>query len=184
MNKFFTRFVDLVLAAAGFFLFLPVNLVIALFIILEDKGPVFFLQERAGRKMKPFLIVKFRTMNHDRVTKIGKWIRTHGLDEIPQIINVLKGEMSIVGPRPLKIEDVRRLGWDQSFYQARFAVNPGITGLAQLYGGIGRKISVLLDKVYVQKKSLFLDIRIIFLSFMVNIVGKKKVRELLRDEPL
>ena len=105
------------LAVAGFLIFLPVNLIVAARIKLEDGGCLFFTQERIGQNRKPFRIVKFRTMNdRGEVTRAGAWARSRGLDEIPQIVNVIRGEMSIIGPRPLTAADIDRIGWNGSFY--------------------------------------------------------------------
>lgn len=177
MYRLFKRPVDIVLSITGLLLFFPLLVLAALLIKLEDGGPLFFRQKRVGFRRKPFLVIKFRTMREDKVTNVGRILRSRGLDEIPQAINVLLGDMSIVGPRPLTIADIERLGWDKAYCDLRFSVKPGITGLAQIYGGLGQRYTWALDKSYVSKLSMKRDIWIIVASFAVNLGGKKKVRE-------
>lgn len=172
------RLFDVLLAAFGLTLFSPLLLLICILIFLEDFNSVFFIQKRAGFQKRPFEIIKFRTMNSEVITNIGKWLRATGLDEIPQFINVLKGDMSIVGPRPLTEEDIWRLGWDCRTHEGRWSLKPGITGLSQLFGGQNAEASWRYDQRYLKRRSLLMDMRIIFLSFCVNIIGKKNVRKL------
>lgn len=153
---------------------------IALAILLFDGRPVLFRQQRLGRGKQPFEIYKFRTMRDGKVTAVGRVLRQTGLDETAQIINILRGEMSVVGPRPLTAADISRLGWDDAWHAGRWEIKPGITGLAQLYGGRGAKISWLMDKVYRQRLSPWLDLGILLLTFAVNILGKTRVRQLLQ----
>ncbi|WP_455212772.1 sugar transferase, partial [Kaarinaea lacus] len=110
------------------------------------------------------------------VTKIGSRLRRSGLDEIPQFINIFKGEMSIVGPRALTMNDVVRLGWDQRYYIRRWHVKPGITGLGQLYAGRSAHHSWLFDKTYLKKSSFRLDLQIVVLSSLMNLLGKQPIR--------
>lgn len=172
------RLFDVLLAASGLTFFSHLLLLICMLIFFEDFGSVFFIQKRAGFQKRPFEIIKFRTMNCEVITNIGKWLRATGLDEIPQFINVLKGDMSIVGPRPLTEEDILRLGWDRRTHEDRWSLKPGITGLSQLFGGQNAKESWRYDQRYLKRRSLLMDLRIIFLSFCVNIIGKKNVRRL------
>lgn len=172
------RLFDLLFASSGVLLFSPLLLLIALLIKLEDGGPVFFSQRRLGSGLRPFTIYKFRSMRNDKVTRVGRWIRATGLDEALQFFNVLKGEMSMVGPRPLTEYDIRRLGWFGSD-NARFALKPGITGLSQLYAGRGLRVSAFLDQIYIERASLLLDMRIIFFSFLINLMGKRRVKAML-----
>src|SRR5688572_2915166 len=129
-----SRRMDILGASAGLLVFSPVMAVIAAAIWLEDRGPVLFRQERLGRDRRPFTILKFRSMRDGRVTRIGRLSRTTGLDELPQFINILRGEMSAVGPRPLTAEDVHRLGWTTAEFDFRWQRRPGLTGLAQMAG--------------------------------------------------
>lgn len=171
------RRIDIILAVAGLLCFLPVMLLIALIIRLEDGGPVFFVQYRLGKYKRPFLIYKFRSMHAGKITRIGHWLRKSGLDELPQFINILKGEMSIVGPRPLTFADIERMGWDRRYYIARWHINPGITGLAQLHAGHSAHHSWLYDKTYLKHESVILDIKIIILTLFINLLGKRRVRD-------
>src|SRR5690606_33802503 len=102
---------DVTVAVAAFLLLAPLMLLIALAIRFDDGGPVLFIQRRVGEGKRPFRIFKFRTMRDERVTCVGRWLRQTGLDELPQLFNMLRGDMSLIGPRPLTGADVRRLGW-------------------------------------------------------------------------
>ena len=165
------RILDLVFAVVGLILLSPVFLVIAILIKREDGGAVFFRQLRTGQFGEKFTIYKFRSMKEgndvrdksceDKHTKIGKFLRNTSLDELPQLINVLKGEMSFIGPRP----------WIPEYYQAmvnsqkvRTLVKPGITGLAQANGRNGISIfdKIKYDIEYVHKFSIFMDVIVIF----------------------
>jgi lipopolysaccharide/colanic/teichoic acid biosynthesis glycosyltransferase len=173
------RVFDLAGAAAGLVAFSPVMTAIALAILLEDGRPILFRQERVGRGRRLFHIVKFRSMRNDRVTRVGRFLRGTGLDEIPQFLNILRGEMSAVGPRPLTELDVQRLGWDASRYDFRWRVAPGLTGLAQVMGAGPSHVSAALDRCYVARQSLSLDLRMVAVSFAINAFGKTRVRQFL-----
>lgn len=170
------RILDISFALSGFILFLPAFIVIPLFIRLEDGGAVFFRQLRLGQYKRPFRIVKFRSMRNGNVTRIGRWLRASGLDELPQFYNVLLGDMSIVGPRPLTFADTQRLGWDHRFHICRWHLKPGITGMAQLYAGRGAKVSWFFDKRYVREQTTGMDLRIILLTTLMNLFGKRRIR--------
>lgn len=181
MYKVFKRFSDIVISLFALIILSPLMLLTALAIKLDSKGPVIFKQERLGYKAKVFHIYKFRSMCENaeqmgtgqysfagdmRVTKVGKFIRATSIDELPQLINVLKGEMSLVGFRP----PLTYHPWDISEYtdeQLRmFDVRPGITGWAQVNG---RKHTewherIRLNVYYVDHISLFLDIKILFMT--------------------
>ena len=115
-------------------------------------------------------------MHEGRITPFGALLRRTGLDEAPQFVNVLKGEMSIVGPRPLTEYDIHRLGWNVRDFDWRFAVRPGITGMSQLLAGRGVRYSRRLDRLYAHSASLALDTGIIVSSLAVNSFGKARVR--------
>lgn len=170
------RALDVVLATVGVLVFGPVVGAIALAIRLEDGGPSFFRQERIGRDRRPFVVLKLRSMHDGGVTRIGRWIRATGLDETTQFLNVLCGEMSVVGPRPLTAADVARLGWDGAEHDARFEMPPGITGLAQLFAVPGRASSQALDEAYARDRCAWLDLQVVAASFVVNILGKSRVK--------
>ncbi|HNL74506.1 MAG TPA: sugar transferase [Leptospiraceae bacterium] len=160
-------------------LFSPLMILIAVCIYLEDKGSIFFLQERIGLREIPFMVIKFRTMRDGKVTYVGNILRKTGLDELAQLFNILIGDMNIVGPRPLTRYDIDRLGWNQYKFTKRFSVKPGLTGLAQIYGGRGARISKVFEFSYLKLSSLSLDLRIIFVTFFMNAFGKKKIRNYL-----
>ena len=115
-------------------------------------------------------------MKSGHITKVGKYLRNTGLDELAQIFNILKGDMSVVGPRPLTINDTSRLGWLNETF--RWEIKPGMTGLAQVYRGKGKKLSLFLDKAYFTKQSFIFDVQIIFVSFIINLIGRKKFSKL------
>ena len=174
-----TRLFDLAGALAGLLAFSPVMAVISLAIVLEDGRPVLFRQARLGRRRMPFTILKFRSMSDGRVTRVGRVLRATGLDELPQFINILRGDMSAVGPRPLTESDVTRLGWAGPRCDFRWRVRPGLTGLAQVTEARSGRLSLGLDRRYVSRQSLSLDLRLVAISFAINALGKRRVRRLL-----
>lgn len=189
------RPLEVVLASAGLLLLLPVSGLIALLIWLEDRGPVFVHQVRVGQFGIPFRVIKFRTMrpedspsvhrqataNDSRITRVGRFLRAMALDEIPQLLSVLRGDMSFVGPRallPREIEVDRRSRYhhieDIPNYHVRISVRPGLTGLAQIYAprDISRQKKFKYDALYVRKASLWLDLRLIALSVCISLTGR------------
>lgn len=112
-------------------------------------------------------------------TKTGRVLRKTGLDELPQFVNVLKGNMSIVGPRALTKYDIERLNWNGDFHSVRWKQKPGITGYAQIYGGQHRKTSWFWDKYYIKNNNIFVNFGIVFISFLMNILGKTRVRQII-----
>ena len=175
------RIVDLAFALLACIGFAPVVAVIALAIWVEDRHSPFFTQTRIGVARRTFRILKFRTMNVGAVTRVGRWLRNTGLDELLQFVNVLRGEMSIVGPRPLTAEDIVRLDWSTDRHDWRFAAKPGIAGIAQIVGGRSARHSARLDRLYLQRQSALLDIWIIGWSFLINLAGKSTVRLWIRS---
>ncbi len=171
---------DLAFAASAGLVFAPVLAVIAAAIWIEDRGSPFFTQARIGAGRRTFHILKFRTMRAGVVTRVGHWLRRTGLDELPQFVNVCRGDMSVVGPRPLTTEDVARLNWSSADHDWRFAMNPGITGIAQLAGGRSARHSARLDRLYLRRQAASLDLCLVALSFIINIAGKRVVREWIR----
>ncbi|NJP07780.1 MAG: sugar transferase [Chloroflexaceae bacterium] len=194
------RPLDLTLATIMILLALPVSLIIALAIKLEDGGPIFYRQQRWGRGARPFMAYKFRTMipNADRyhgitaathrdprITRVGLVLRAMGLDELPQILNIWRGEMSFVGPRPLAVgEKIRDTHGNYApydhvpgFYE-RLAVRPGLTSIATIYiakdSPPRRKFRY--DMLYIRKMSCWLDLRLIVLSFWISFRGKWESR--------
>lgn len=181
------RLMDLIIVAVGLVIALFLTPLIALIIKLESKGPVIFKQVRVGKGGKNFLAMKFRSMVNDaekdgaqwaskndpRVTRFGKIMRKTRLDEIPQLINVLRGEMSLIGPRPERPEFVETLTKEIPFYKERLLIKPGLTGWAQLlgpaYGGSKEETLEKLkyDLYYLKNRSLILDISIILKTLKV-----------------
>jgi lipopolysaccharide/colanic/teichoic acid biosynthesis glycosyltransferase len=172
------RAFDLVGAVGGLLFFGPVMLSIAAAIRLDDGGPVLFRQTRLGRFQRPFEILKFRTMRDGRVTRAGRVLRGTGLDELPQFLNILRGDLSAVGPRPVTREDAERFGWFADRAASRWTLTPGLTGLAQLAGRSPDE-GLVLDRYYARRRSLALDARLVAMSFVVNALGKTRARRVL-----
>src|SRR6266850_7934579 len=173
------RILDIAGATAGLLVFLPAMAAVSLAILLEDGLPLLFRQERLGQGRRPFMILKFRSMRDGRVTRVGRVLRSTGLDELPQFINVLRGEMSAVGPRPLTEADIARLGWSAPCFDDRWRVPPGLTGLAQVIGSRASRASLFLDRQYVARQSVWLAVQLIAASFAINALGKQRARALL-----
>jgi undecaprenyl phosphate N,N'-diacetylbacillosamine 1-phosphate transferase len=173
-----TRIFDLAGAAAGLVFFALPMAVVAAAILLTDGTPLLFRQSRLGRGRRRFTILKFRSMRRGRVTAVGRLLRATGLDELPQLLNVLRGDMSAVGPRPLTEDDVRRLGWTAPACDFRWSVPPGLTGLVQVVGARSARHALRIDRCYIARRNLRLDIRLIAWSFAINILGKRRVRRL------
>jgi lipopolysaccharide/colanic/teichoic acid biosynthesis glycosyltransferase len=181
--------------------FILITLAIAILIKLEDRGPIFYRQERWGRYGKRFMVFKFRTMipdsdkkyglkqakvNDHRITRVGRYLRAAGLDELPQLINILRGEMSFVGPRALAVGEIifdkkgQRIAYEKTpGFHHRQVARPGLTSLATIYipkdSPAHRKFRY--DLCYVRKMSLGLDIRLIALSFLISFRGKWETRQ-------
>ena len=170
------RVFDVIGAAAGLAVFAPVMAVIAVAVLIDDGGPVLFRQERVGRERMPFRILKFRSMRDGRITRVGRLLRATGLDEVSQLFNILRGDMSAVGPRPLTADDVARLGWASSAFDFRWKCRPGLTGLAQLLGAHANDHALPLDRVHADQWSPLLDCQLIAWSFAVNAFGKARIR--------
>jgi lipopolysaccharide/colanic/teichoic acid biosynthesis glycosyltransferase len=173
------RLFDVAGAVGGLVFFGPAMAAAAAAILLDDGGPIVFRQLRLGRARRPFLILKFRSMRAGEVTRVGRVLRETGLDELPQLINILRGDLSAVGPRPLTEDDVTRLGWTASSCDFRWTVRPGLTGLAQLVGPESPRRSLRLDRRYVARPSLWTDVRLVAMSFLFNALGKQRARRLL-----
>lgn len=185
----FKRGLDIFIALAAMVILSPVLVAIGITIRLSSKGPVIFKQQRAGKNGKPFVFYKFRTMKLDvypfgpspksgqdrRLTKVGKFLRECSLDELPQLFNVLKGDMSIVGPRPLYLSQIPE--WSER-QKKRLLVKPGLTGLAQIQGRgeITREEKLEFDVKYVENAGLLTDIRIM-LATIVQVFRRKSVYE-------
>jgi lipopolysaccharide/colanic/teichoic acid biosynthesis glycosyltransferase len=197
----FRRAFDFTLSLSGISLSTPLWLLISLAIILEDGWPVFYSQERIGKGGRIFKALKFRSMIKDaeresgpvqaveddpRVTKVGRVLRATAMDELPQLINILKGDMSFVGPRALRPAELEVRGNPGTLrieeipgYKERLAVRPGLTGLAQLYlpTDAPRPQKFRYDALYIKKQTFWLDMKLIFLSFWITLGGKWESRE-------
>lgn len=174
-----SRLFDIILSLIALTIFaIPIS-IIAFLLRVKEIHPVLFQQQRIGFNKKPFVILKFQTLVNGVPTPVGRILRKTGLDELPQFINVLRGDMSIVGPRALTEADIKRLGWDSQYYASRWDVKPGITGLAQLYGGQHRKTSWFFDKKYLEHRTWRIDIALILASFLMNLFGKTRIRKMI-----
>jgi lipopolysaccharide/colanic/teichoic acid biosynthesis glycosyltransferase len=170
------RAFDVAGSCAGLLVFAPVMAVVIPAVLIDDGRPVLFRQRRLGRYRRPFAILKIRTMRDGSPTRVGSILRATGLDEIPQFINILAGEMSAVGPRPLTESDVARLGWTGADFDSRWDVKPGLTGLAQIVAPASPQDALELDRTYAVRWNPWLDCQLIALSFAVNVFGKARVQ--------
>jgi len=193
------RTLDLIIAVVGLIVIMPIWLVTALLIRFESQGKIFFRQERVGRNQETFKMYKFRTMiegaqnlgsglfsyeNDPRITRVGQKLRQSSLDETPQLLNIIKGNMSIVGPRPPVIGELEMEHDLPEGYENRFTVLPGITGLAQISGrnALNWKDKIEFDLVYIEKfknLGIVLDLTIILKTIFIviarrNVVEKEK----------
>jgi Sugar transferases involved in lipopolysaccharide synthesis len=192
IKKTTKRITGIMISMAGLLLTAPLLIITAISIRLDSPGSVFFRQERVGENDKIFYVLKFRSMIQDaeceggpvwaekddpRVTRVGKIIRKLRIDEIPQMINVLKGEMSFVGPRPERPEFVEELKKEIPYYSQRHSVKPGITGWAQIMYQYGSSVEDAREKLqydlyYVKNMSTLLDLMIIFKTVKVVLLRK------------
>lgn len=180
------RIIDIILASLLIFITSPLWLIFALLIKLEDKGPILYKQERVGKDKKNFWLFKFRSMKPDaekgkaiwaekddpRVTKIGEFLRDFHLDELPQMINVLKGNISLIGPRPERPEFVKKLEKQIPHYHLRHLIKPGFTGWAQIKFRYGRSVEDSYEKFqydlyYIKNRSFFLDLGVLLKTFQL-----------------
>jgi sugar transferase (PEP-CTERM system associated) len=188
---FSKRLLDILFAAVGLILALPFMLLVALAVRLDSPGPVFFRQERVGRGGRPFTLWKFRSMGTDaeaggarwaverdpRVTRVGRFIRKTRLDELPQLWNVLNGDMSLVGPRPERRMFVDQLKEQCPWYEQRLVVRPGLTGWAQVKAPYASTFEESIEKLkfdlyYIKNLSLFLDISILLSTARIVLLGR------------
>ncbi len=196
-NKYFTKEItDKIIASLMLIVLLPVFAIVAIFIKIDSKGPVFFMQRRVGKDGKIFKTFKFRTMvngadkitkgvyidkGNPYVTRVGRVLRRTGIDELPQLINVLKGDMSLVGPRPTLEYQVKKYN---EFQRKRLSMKPGITGWALVNGR--NKLTwderIKLDVWYIEHWSFWLDIKILFRTIWVVIKGEGLYADRKTDE--
>jgi lipopolysaccharide/colanic/teichoic acid biosynthesis glycosyltransferase len=194
------RALDVVLSGAGLVVSAPLWVVISALIKLEDRGPLFFSQERVGQGGGHFQAFKFRSMipdaerlsgplqsgqNDSRVTRVGRVLRATAMDELPQLWNIFRGDMSFVGPRALRPGEIEVNGRgtverleDVPGFALRCAVPPGLTGVAQIYAprDVVRRHKFKYDRLYISRRSFWLDVRLILLSFWITFRGTWETR--------
>ena len=184
------RLFDIIFSFAILLICLPFALLLGFLIRLDSPGPIFFAQQRVGLNGSTYRMYKFRSMfqnnnktqsayaevNDQRITKLGRFIRNHRIDEIPQILNVLKGEMSLIGPRPEQVDFAKNLKRQLPNYDMRLLVRPGITGWAQINVGytddsLGARLKVGYDLYYIKNISFGFDMKIVWQTFKVVLFG-------------
>jgi lipopolysaccharide/colanic/teichoic acid biosynthesis glycosyltransferase len=188
-RRYIKRLLDIILSLTALLILFPLLILVAISIKIDSKGPIFFTQKRPGKDMKIFKVYKFRTMvqdaekyqrvgvevigNDSRITRLGKFLRRFKIDELPQLINVLKGDMSIVGPRPTLPEYIEQY---EDWELQRFEVKPGLTGLAQINGNIylERKEKSVYDIKYINQMSFLTDLKIILKTVAIVLFGEDK----------
>ncbi len=185
-KHFFKRFFDFWISLTALLVLSPILIIITIWLMIANKGAgAFFTQERPGKDAKIFKVIKFKSMtderdaegkllpNEKRLTKVGKFIRNYSIDELPQLINVLKGDMALIGPRPLMIRYLELYSPEQA---RRHEVRPGVTGWAQVNGRntITWTEKFKLDVWYVDNISIILDIKIVFLT-VKNVISRKDI---------
>jgi lipopolysaccharide/colanic/teichoic acid biosynthesis glycosyltransferase len=194
------RVFDAALAFIGLSVSLPLWVLFAAFIKLEDGGPIFYTQDRVGQDGQLFRALKFRSMHHEaeratgplqarpddcRVTRVGRLMRATAMDELPQLWNIFRGDMSFVGPRALRPGEIEIEGGSPvpleavPGYTDRIMVRPGLTGVAQVYASrdISRRSKFRYDRLYIRRRSFGLDIRLILLSFWISFRGTWESRD-------
>jgi lipopolysaccharide/colanic/teichoic acid biosynthesis glycosyltransferase len=191
---------DVAVAGLGLLVSLPIWVIAALAVKLEDGGDIFYSQERAGKNGRVFRVYKFRSMIQNaeagvgaiqaadgdpRITRVGRWLRATAMDELPQLWSIFAGDMSFVGPRALRPGEIEVLGDGRSValedvpgYHIRSAVVPGLTGLAQIYAArdLPRRQKFRYDHLYIRRRSFWLDMRLIALSFWISFLGRWEIR--------
>jgi exopolysaccharide biosynthesis polyprenyl glycosylphosphotransferase len=190
--KIYKRAASLVLSSVGLLLMLPIMAAIAIAIRLDSPGPVVFRQRRVGMGGKPFTLYKFRSMydgadiegqskpaklNDPRCTSLGKWLRRTRLDELPQLFNILRGDMHFIGPRPFAVDEEEYLAREIPLYSTRWAVRPGATGWAQVRRGYNETIQDNVEKLtydlyYIKYVSVGLDLLILLESVKILLLGR------------
>ena len=187
LQQLFKRIIDIICSLIGLIILSPIFLIVSILVFIKLGSPIFFTQERVGKDGKIFKMIKFRTMldstnkfgellkDEERLTPFGKKLRSTSLDELPELINVLKGEMSLVGPRPLLVEYIPLYSKHQF---RRHEVNPGITGWAQVNGrnSIDWETKFDLDVEYVDNFNLLMDIKILLLT-VLKVIKKDGINQ-------
>ena len=192
MGDYIKRILDFIIAAISIIVFSPLFLICFIAIRMEDGGPATFSQERIGKGGKPFMIYKFRSMridaekdgpalcqneNDNRLTKVGKFLRAHHLDELPQLWNVLKGDMSFIGYRPERKYFIDKIMEHDTRYELLYKIRPGVTSYATLYNGYTDTMEKMLKRLeldyYLEHHSLRMDFTILVKTFVSIVFGKK-----------
>ena len=180
-SKYLKRIIDFIMSLCGLIILSPVFLILCIWIKFDSKGPILFKQKRVGIHKSYFNILKFRTMYIDTpkevpthllsnpeqyITKVGKFLRKTSLDELPQVFNILKGDMSVVGPRPERPELAAEIERTIPEFSYRLKVKAGLTGFAQVYGKYNTTFydKLKLDLMYIRKYSLLLDLKLILMT--------------------
>ncbi len=199
IQRILKRGFDILLSGSGLVLSSPIWLLVSISIIAEDGLPVFFRQNRWGKGCRPFSVLKFRTMWKDsdkeqsvqashrdpRITRVGMFLRACGMDELPQLWNIFKGNMSFVGPRPLPINEIQFDESEQDIpdeavpgFKERLSVRPGLTGIAQIFADrdIIRSQKFRYDLLYIRRQNFWLDLRLIATSFYISFLGRWEIR--------
>jgi exopolysaccharide biosynthesis polyprenyl glycosylphosphotransferase len=196
------RVVSVIGASVGLLICAPLLIAIGIAVKLDSYGPMFFIQERAGRNGRPFGLIKFRTMhpatetrsewvsdNIDRITRVGHYLRRFRLDELPQLVNVLRGDMNLVGPRPHPVTNQAVFMEKIAYYGLRSTVRPGVTGWAQIRYGYANNLAEETEKMrydlyYIKNRSLWLDVRIMLMTIATVLFGKGASEVRRRRAPL
>jgi len=196
------RVVSVVGAIAGVLLCAPFLIAVGIAVKLDSRGPMFFIQQRAGRNGRPFGLIKFRTMrpcaearsewvsdNVDRITRVGHYLRRFRFDELPQLVNVLRGDMNLVGPRPHPVTNQAVFMEKIAYYGLRSTVRPGVTGWAQIRYGYANNLveeteKMRYDLYYIKNRSLWLDVRIMLETLATVLFGKGATQVSRRRAPL
>ena len=192
MQRAVKRMLDILLSLVGMLLLSPMYLYIYVRLRMQGDGPVIFKQERIGYGGRPFLILKYRTMrlgtgdeepnlackNDERLTPFGRFLRERHLDELPQLLNVLRGEMSFVGPRPERKFFIDKIMKENSDYKYVYLMPPGLTSPASVYNGYTDTMEKMLKRLemdleYLQQRSLYYDFKILFITVFYILKGKK-----------
>jgi lipopolysaccharide/colanic/teichoic acid biosynthesis glycosyltransferase len=198
ISLFLARALSIVAATVGLVILVPLLVPVALLIRLDSDGPIFFLHERVGLGGRPFKLLKFRTMrpgdvlsewagdNGHRTTRVGHWLRRFRIDELPQFLNILRGDMNLVGPRPHPVTNVDLFMENIPYYGLRCSVRPGVTGWAQIRYGYANNLEEETEKMrydlhYIKNLSFGLDLRILFETVKVVLKGGRSAS--LEDQP-
>ena len=189
LYRLYSRVLDLATSIIGLIIGIPIIIIFGILIKLEDKGPVFYKQERLGKYGKVFNVYKLRSMTIDaesiggaqwakkddpRITKTGNFIRKTRIDEIPQLFNIIKGDMSLIGPRPERPEFTYKFEKEIPGFINRLYAKPGLTGLAQVNGGyeITPKEKLKWDMYYIENRNIYMDFKIILKTIKVVFTGE------------